>query len=122
KSGKQRELPKATDGITSSADYRYLSNRLSEMSFFARFIGWFAVSATLPFLLKGPIAAATRKRRNELNASVLAGLTLVSVFLGWVLIVSLGYGWASVLLLVVLAAGMGWYNHDAIDYIDRHLA
>jgi hypothetical protein len=121
KSSKRRELPKVTDGIDSSMDYRYLSNRIAEMSFFARFLGWFVVAAGMPFLLKSPIAALTSKRRNELNASLLGGLTLLDVFLGWVLIASLGYGWGSVLVLALLAAGMGWYNHDAVEYIDTHL-
>jgi hypothetical protein len=121
KTGKQRDLPKVTDGIDSSMDYRYLSNRIAEMSFFGRFLAWFVVAAGVPFLLKAPIAALTSKRRNELNATLLGGLTLFDVFLGWVLIVALGYGWGSVLVLALLAAGMGWYNHDAVEYIDTHL-
>lgn len=122
KTGKKRELPAVTDGIDSSWDYRYLSNRIAEMNFFGRFLAWFVAAAGIPFLLKTPIAALTKKRKNELNAALLGGLTLFDVFLGWILIVSLGYGWGAVLVLAVLAAAMGWYNHDAVEYIDTHLS
>lgn len=119
-SAKTTPIPPKSAAITSALDYSYLSHRIEDVSFIGRFLGWFVMAAVLPFLLKGVVSSIVAKRRNELNAALLVGLTLADVVLGWILIASLGYGWGTFLVLAILAGAMGYYNHDAIEYIEKH--
>jgi hypothetical protein len=114
-------VPQITDSVSSHWDYRYLHHKISSTSVIGRFLLWFLIASTLPFLLIQLVRAVVSKRNNELNVALVAGLTLVDVLLGWVLLTSISLGMGTALIVLILLGAMGYYNYDACDYIERRL-
>ncbi len=114
-------VPAVTRSVDSVLNYTYLHHRIESQSIFLRFFGWFLVAATLPFALIQVVRAVVTKRKNELNLAMIGGFTLLDVILAWILISALSFGIGTVIFLVILLAGMGYYNYDACDYIERRL-
>ena len=114
-------VPPVSRSVDSVLNYTYLHHRIESQSIFLRFFAWFLVAATLPFALIQVVRAVVSKRRNELNLALIAGFTVLDVFLAWVLISALSFGLGTTIFIVILLAGLGYYNYDACDYIERRL-
>jgi hypothetical protein len=115
------KVPTVAEGVDSRLNYIYLHHTIAEVNWFGRFLGWFLVAAGLPFGLIQLVRAVVQKRKNELNMILLAGFTVFDVVLAWTLVSALAVGTGTIVFLVILAAAMGYYNYDAMDYIERRL-
>lgn len=114
-------MPSVSDEVASRLDYRYLHHTIASSTFIGRFFLWFVVAATQPFALIQVVRAVVRRRQNELNLALIAGFTIVDVVLAWICLTSISTGGFAIFLLLLVAAGMGYYNYDACDYIERRL-
>lgn len=110
-----------THGIESALDLRYLSHTMGNMSIFWRYPLWLLLCCGIPWAGIGVVRGVLKTRNNVMNMSLLAGLTVMNLALAWVLILAFGTGGGTVLGLLILAAMMGYYNYDAVDYIERKL-
>lgn len=115
------EPTKVSAAIDSALDPRYVGYKISQQSIILRFLGWFILSAGLPWVGIGVMRAVLKKRRNELNGLLLVLLTLVDLALFWLLVLALGTSGGAFAGLLLTAALMGYYNYDAMDYIGRRL-
>ena len=115
------KVPTVSRSIDSHLDYVYLHHRLASATFVGRFLLWFLVAATQPFVLIQLVRGVVKRRKNELNLMLLAGFTVVDLALAWVLISAIAVGLGTGLLLLLLTGLLGYYNYDAIDYIERRL-
>jgi hypothetical protein len=113
--------PPVMRSVDSSFNYTYLHHKIESSSLILRFLGWFLVASTMPFVLIQLVRAVVSKRKNELNLALIIGFTLVDVILWWVLIEALSVGMGMAFLMLLVLAGMGYYNYDACDYIERRL-
>lgn len=116
-----QKLPRVTRAIESAWDARYLSYSITQVNVFGRGLLWFALSAAVPWAGIGVVRAVVKRKSNPLNLAMLAGFTLVDLVLAFVLLCALTFGPGSLILLLVVAAAMGYYNYDACDYIERRL-
>ncbi len=114
-------VPTVVRSVDSAFNYTYLHHKIYSTSLILRFLGWFIVASTLPFALIQLVRAVVSKRRNELNLTLIASFTLFDVLLWWILIEALSVGLGMAFLMVLVLAGMGYYNYDACDYIERRL-
>ncbi|MEZ6187050.1 MAG: hypothetical protein R3F62_18825 [Planctomycetota bacterium] len=115
------EVPEITHGIESPWDLRYVRYRISQTSLILRFLGWFLVSVTLPWVGISLVRGIVKKKSNQLNLALLGGLTLISMLLAWSLLAALGTGFGAWLTVITVGGLMGYYNYDACDYIERRL-
>lgn len=122
KEKKTTKAPPITHEITSALDPRYVSYRVSEQSIVLRFLVWFVAACALPWVCIALVRRVVKTRKNELNAALLVGFTLVDLVLFWFLILALNFFGAGPITALLLTAGlMGYYNYDAMDYIGRRL-
>lgn len=110
-----------SDEITSVFDLRYLQHRAGQQSWILRFLLWFVLSCGLPWAGIQLVRAVVRKRNNGLSIGLLAAFTGFDVVLAWPLLCSFGTGGGTVIGLLLSAAIMGYYNYDAVEYINRRL-
>lgn len=115
------QVPEITRAIESSWDHRYLSFKISESSLIVRALAWFAASAAIPWIAIGVVRWVVKRRHNPLNLAMLIGFTALDLVLAFVLLCALTVGPGSLVLLMLVAAAMGYYNYDACDYIERRL-
>jgi hypothetical protein len=115
------EPTKVSEAIESSLDPRYVGYKISQQSIIVRFLGWFVLSAGLPWAGIALIRAILKRRRNELNGALLVTLTLADLAIFWLLVLALGTSGGAIAGLLLTAALMGYYNYDAMDYIGRRL-
>jgi len=117
----EADAPKIEHAIESRTDIRYVRHWIGEQHLLLRLLVWFLASACLPWALIGLVRGVVKRKQNQLNLALLAGFTLASALLAWVLLFALGTGAGTVVGLVVVAAAMGYYHFDACDYIERRL-
>ncbi len=121
----QQKVVEAVDpvvrSIDSSWDRRYLHHRIGDANIVVRFLLFFVLACGLPWALLKVIRAVLKRRENAWTMSLLAGLTLVDLFLAWVILFAVGLGWGYLVGLLIFGGLMGYYNYDAVDYIDRKL-
>ncbi len=110
-----------SESLESPWDLRYLRYSMGSQSLLWRVPVWFLVCAGLPWLGIQGVRAVVRRRSNEANLLMLGGLTLVDLFLAWVLLFAFGWGPGTFFGLLVVTGVMGYYNYDATDFIARKL-
>jgi hypothetical protein len=114
-------VPAISDEITSVLDIRYLQHQASQWNWFLRFFLWFVLSCGLPWAGIQIVRAVVKRRNNVASMGLLIGFTSVDVALAWPLLASFGLGGGTVIALLLAAAAMGYYNYDAVEYINRRL-
>jgi hypothetical protein len=107
--------------IDSRLDLRYLSHAMSHQSIFWRLPAWLVLCCGLPWALIGLVRAVVKRRSNQANMGLLAGLTLLDALFAWVLIMAFGTSGFAIFGLVLVTGLMGYYNYDAVEYIQRRL-
>lgn len=115
------EPVKVHEEITSRLDGRYVSYVVSRQPLFLRFLGWFFVSAGLPWFLIAVVRTVVKRKDNVLNIGMLVVFTIFDLLVFWFLVLALGAGWGTLLALFIVGGLMGYYNYDACDYIERRL-
>jgi hypothetical protein len=114
--------PTINHEITSALDPRYVSYRVSQQTIIGRFLLWFVLACGLPWICIALVRKVVKSRKNELNAALLVGFTVVDLVLFWFLVLAMNFFGAGPLTgLLLTAALMGYYNYDAMDYIGRRL-
>lgn len=107
--------------IESAWNHLYLTHKVGTYSFLGRLLIWVLIASIQPFLLIAVARWGLKQKNNLVNMALLAGMTLVSTSLAWVLILSFGLSFMTLAVVVVMGAGLGYYNYDALDYIERRL-
>ncbi|MBL4849134.1 MAG: hypothetical protein JKY65_26720 [Planctomycetes bacterium] len=115
------EVGPISDEITSRLDLRYLQHNAGQTSWLLRFLLWVLISCGLPWGGIQVVRAVLKKRNNSATFTLLGLFTGVSVILAWPLLASFGTGGGTVVALLIAAGAMGYYNYDAIEYINRRL-
>lgn len=110
-----------TDEITSRLDLRYLQHTTGEQSWFLRFFAWVIVCCGLPWLLIQVVRGVVKKRDNVASLILLVTFTGIDVALAWPLLCAFGTGGTTIFALLLAAGAMGYYNYDAVEYINRRL-
>jgi hypothetical protein len=115
------EVGPISDEITSRLDLRYLQHNAGQTSWLLRFFLWFLISCGLPWGAIQVVRMVVQKRSNVATMGLLAMFTSVSVLLAWPLLTSFGTGGGTIVALLIAAGVMGYYNYDAVEYINRRL-
>lgn len=110
-----------SDEITSVLDLRYLQHRAGQQSWLLRFLLWFVLSCGLPWAGIQLVRAVLKRRNNGLTIGLLVLFTGFDLSLAWPLLCSFGTGGGTLIGLGLSAALMGYYNYDAVEYINRRL-
>ncbi|MGE0707149.1 MAG: hypothetical protein AB7N76_16960 [Planctomycetota bacterium] len=114
-------MEKIQHSIESPWDRRYLNHRMKQQSFILRFLLWFIVGCGLPWALIQVVRAVLRRRNNGATVGLLAAFVLADLVVAWILLFAFGLGWGTAIGLLVVAGLMGYYNYDAVEYINRRL-
>lgn len=111
----------ARHGIDSMWNRLYLTHKLDGHSVLSRIFLWMLIVWCQPWLLINVVRAVVRKRDNTYNGVLLASFTAVDVTAAWPLLMALAIpGILGMAFIIILIGMTGWYNHDAVDYIDRN--
>ena len=109
------------DSIESPWDLRVLRHQMKTQSIFWRFPLWFLLACGLPWALIQLVRAVLKRRDNNWNVALLIVFTLLDLTAAWILLFAYGLGGGTIAGMVFVGAFMGYYNYDAVDYIDRRL-
>ncbi len=120
-SKKMSEVPDVTREITSSWDRRYLAHTMSQQSIFWRFPLWFLLACGMPWALITVVRQVLSRRSNGWNIGLIVTFTILAVLLAWPLLFKFGIGGGTIVGALFIFLMMGYYNYDAVDYIDRKL-
>ena len=120
-SKKVTEVPDVSREITSAWDRRYLAHVMDQQSIFWRFPLWFVIACGLPWALIALVRKVLNKRDNVWNIGLILALTVASMCAAWPLLFEFGASGGTIVGEVFVLLAMGYYNYDAIDYIDRKL-
>ncbi|RMG14088.1 MAG: hypothetical protein D6731_10820 [Planctomycetota bacterium] len=115
------EVPPIVEAIDSRWDLRYLQHAMGRQSLFWRLPLWLLLVCGLPWGLIQVVRAVLKRRSNGLNAALLATFTLFDIALAWPLLLGFGVGPGSLVGLIFVLLVAGYYNYDALDYIERRL-
>lgn len=116
------ESVSAENGIKSVWNLLYLTNKLESFGFFSRFLLWIIFVCFQPWALINLCRAVIRRKKNEWNMGLLATFTLLDTALAWPLLMTMIIpGLMGIVFLIIIAGISGYYNYDAMDYIERRL-
>lgn len=116
------EKVQAEYGIDTVWDLLYLTNKLEKFGFFSRVLLWIIVVCLQPWLLINLCRVVIRRKRNEWNAALLGTFTVIDTALAWPLLMALVIpGLMGIVFLILIFCLCGYYNYDAMDYIERRL-
>lgn len=112
----------AEERIDSIWNRLYLTHKIDRMGAITRFVVWFLIGSLLPWGLLPVLRKILRAKDNTKSAAALALMTLVDVFAAWIFLMAVTeMSLGGLLFLSVIAGLSGYYNYDALDYIDRRL-
>jgi len=115
------ELEPLSHSIDSPWDSRYVSYTISRQPILARFLLWLIIVCIIPWIGINLVRFIMRRRNNNLTFALLGVLTSFGVVLAWALLLAFSLTPLSLISLLIFSGLVGYYNHDAIDYINRRL-
>ncbi|MDF1664108.1 MAG: hypothetical protein P1V97_20235 [Planctomycetota bacterium] len=118
----KEEEVSASNGIESAWNLLYLTHKLDSFGFISRFLLWIIVVCLQPWLLINLCRAVIRRKKNEWNMVLLTTFTIIDTALAWPLLMTMVIpGLMGIIFLVIIFGIAGYYNYDAMDYIERRL-
>lgn len=115
------EMDRIHHSIESQWDRRYLRHKVKQWNVFLRFFLWLVICCLIPWGGIQVVRAVLKKRSNGATIGLMAGLVLINLVISWPLVFAFGLSGGTVVGMFFFAALMGYYNYDAVEYINRRL-